>query len=438
MDKFEKIIKDSVEGYEAPYSADAWQSLNKAMGPSKAVILKWIAGSAAVIALIAVGYNLMSTNNTVAHSSTNQNNNANTSEQSNVKHTTTNNIASNTVESNNSTSISNSKTNNLNNTNSVIDNVGTTDIDGSPSNTNNTLDITTIEIDEVDNITPLDYIGDELVIDESDMVPQHNKAFYRPLYIAKVIVDNTTKCKSESFEFTPSVPKQKAIYEWNLGDGTIKTGGYINHKYESAGNYTVTLTLKDTKTNKVVKQSEGIDVNVLSVPQSDFSFEHSNGILPNTIFKANSKPQTNIQWEIVGLESNNRNEFNYSFKRKGDYVVKLTTTAENGCSTTARQVISIKKDYNLLAPTAFSPNGDYLNDEFIPKALPLLNLPFTMTIYDRQGKMVYQTTDANSPWDGLYTKDGISAPNGVYIWIVQLTNENGAIEQYQDQITIAR
>ena len=103
-----------------------------------------------------------------------------------------------------------------------------------------------------------------------------------------------------------------------------------------------------------------------------------------------------------------------------------------------KQIYAIEKDYNLLAPTAFSPNEDNLNDFFIPKALPVLNLPFTMTIYDRQGKMVYQTSDANQPWNGLCTKDQVPAPDGVYIWVVQLTTESGEVELYQDQVTIAK
>ena len=61
MDKFEKLIKDSVQGYEAPYNPDAWKSLNKKLGPSKGTITKWIVGSAAAIALIAVSYNFMTT-----------------------------------------------------------------------------------------------------------------------------------------------------------------------------------------------------------------------------------------------------------------------------------------------------------------------------------------------------------------------------------------
>lgn len=54
MDKFDKIIKEAVEGYEAPYDAQAWANVSNQLG-SKGGAMRWIAGSAAGIALIVGG-----------------------------------------------------------------------------------------------------------------------------------------------------------------------------------------------------------------------------------------------------------------------------------------------------------------------------------------------------------------------------------------------
>ncbi|MBK9591585.1 MAG: hypothetical protein IPO32_08765 [Crocinitomicaceae bacterium] len=51
MDKFEKIIKESVEGFEAPYDAQAWANVSAQLG-KKGGGMKWIIGSAAAVALI--------------------------------------------------------------------------------------------------------------------------------------------------------------------------------------------------------------------------------------------------------------------------------------------------------------------------------------------------------------------------------------------------
>jgi len=422
MDKFEKLIKDSVQGYEAPYNPDAWKFLNKKLGPSKGTITKWILGSAAAITIMAVSYNYLVTDtNPINKSSI-------LADDTNKQ----NNVVDNKAQSNDATT----HTDNSNhNTNDLTENIDKQTSNKVEDNTLNNNDFTVEAQPNIDiQNTELNTIETNPEIEQSNVDYSSSK----PEYKADVVVNKSVQCLGEPFSFTPSVPKQKVIYEWDLGDGTVKNGGVINHTYSSAGTYTVQLTLKDRKTNKIVKQSETVDATVLSVPQTSFVYEESNGIVPETNFRNETQQIKSTQWNIVGLYASSRNEFNYSFKQKGEYVVKLTTTAENGCSNTATKIITIEKDYNLLAPTAFTPNDDFLNDKFIPKALPLLNLPFTMTIYDRQGKLVYQTTDANQPWDGLYTKDGVPAPNGVYVWVVQLTNENGEIEVYQDQVTITR
>jgi len=428
MDKFEKLIKDSVQGYEAPYNPDAWKSLNKKLGPSKGTITKWILGSAAVITILAVSYNYLSTGeNSIQKSSI-------LADDTNKQ----NNVVDNKVQINDATTHSdnsNSTINSNNNTNDLTENIDNQTSNKTEENTTNNNDFT-VEVQP--NIDTQNSGFNTIETNPKDEQVNVNNSNSKPEFKAGVAVNKTIQCLGESFSFTPTVPKQKVIYEWDLGDGTVKYGGVIYHTYTSAGTYTIQLTLKDRKTNKIVKQSETIDVTVLSVPQTSFVYEESNGIVPETYFRNETQQIKSTQWNIVGFYASSRNEFYYSFKQKGEYVVKLTTIAENGCSNTATKIITIEKDYNLLAPTAFTPNDDFLNDKFIPKALPLLNLPFTMTIYDRQGKLVYQTTDANQPWDGLYTKDGIPAPNGVYVWVVQLTNENGEIEIYQDQVTITR
>ncbi len=428
MDKFEKQIKDALNNYEAPYDASHWTSLNKKLGQPKSTLYKWIGGTAAILAIAVLGYyvadNYQSTNKTPIATHTNKD--ELTTIQQNDEIIEINQIVS---DANHSESITphsdiNSETNN--NSNPAQSNIQ------NQQNINNQMINDNDDLNHFNNentsIKPSSNINYPSTSDES-INPEQAKA--------EVVIDGFAKCLNESFEIRPSVPKQKAIYQWDLGDGTIVNANFVNHTYSKAGNYKITLTLKDIKTQEVVKKSEPVEVTVYDQPQANFTYEFSNGVMPFVVFKNNTDVPT-TSWEIVGVTSANTQNFEYSFKHKGDYVVKLTTVNENGCSSTTTQVISIEKDYNLLAPNAFSPNGDNLNDFFIPKALPLLNQPFTMLIYNRQGNLIYETNDANKPWDGINFRDGVPASDGVYVWIVQLKNDKGEIETYQGQITITR
>jgi hypothetical protein len=54
-------------------------------------------------------------------------------------------------------------------------------------------------------------------------------------------------------------------YEWNLGDGTIKTGPIVTHAYTQAGIYLVTLTVTDNATN-IDNQTMWVSINTENHP----------------------------------------------------------------------------------------------------------------------------------------------------------------------------
>ena len=68
----------------------------------------------------------------------------------------------------------------------------------------------------------------------------------------------------------------------------------------------------------------------------------------------------------------------------------------------------------LWMPNAFTPNGDGLNDRF----LPVFSHPdeiegFEMMVYDRWGSMVFLTKDMHTGWDGG------DLPRGMYVWVIR-------------------
>jgi gliding motility-associated-like protein len=73
---------------------------------------------------------------------------------------------------------------------------------------------------------------------------------------------------------------------------------------------------------------------------------------------------------------------------------------------------------NFYAPTAFTPNGDGINDQFGifgPKGK--LDQYF-FQIYDRFGGLVFETNDKNLNWDGMIKNK--PAPSGTYTWKLTL------------------
>lgn len=78
------------------------------------------------------------------------------------------------------------------------------------------------------------------------------------------------------------------------------------------------------------------------------------------------------------------------------------------------------KPMNIQIPSAFTPNGDGLNDTFgmLAEGIEEMNL----VIYNRWGEIVFKSTNANDRWDGTYR--GTPAPSGVYGYELAAKNAN--------------
>lgn len=69
----------------------------------------------------------------------------------------------------------------------------------------------------------------------------------------------------------------------------------------------------------------------------------------------------------------------------------------------------------LYAPTAFTPNGDNVNDYFTVRISELCNpVDYHLRVFDRWGRLVFESGDPNKEWDGTF--DGSYIKEGVYIW----------------------
>ncbi|HNU55652.1 MAG TPA: gliding motility-associated C-terminal domain-containing protein, partial [Flavobacteriales bacterium] len=180
------------------------------------------------------------------------------------------------------------------------------------------------------------------------------------------------------------------------------------------GAYIVTMT----DANGCTAQSAGL---ITSPPAVVPSFTYS----PDTIFT------NDTEVHFLNLSSSNAVTFSWTFGEDGSsevehpvhtfpgglgglYEVCLTATDANGCSNTVCTPLPI---FDLLAvhvPNAFTPNGDGVNDDF----LPIFNLPqvkeYQFFVFNRWGELIFNTDQPGKPWDGSY--GGVVSQVDVYVW----------------------
>ena len=88
---------------------------------------------------------------------------------------------------------------------------------------------------------------------------------------------------------------------------------------------------------------------------------------------------------------------------------------KDGCSA-SDSVTVYNIPANVQFPTAFSPNGDGVNDLFLPRVTGVISM-YRIEIYNRYGQQVWRNSDVNEGWNGEF--DGRKCPSENYVWIVK-------------------
>lgn len=120
----------------------------------------------------------------------------------------------------------------------------------------------------------------------------------------------------------------------------------------------------------------------------------------------------------------------------------LNSIDENGCSASDAVYIYVLPDPGeyVFVPNSFSPNGDNVNDYFMPYG-PNLILINSMMIFDRWGELIFyrrdfSADDVSSGWDG--SKNGLALNPGVYAYMLELEFEEGETQFVKGNVTIVK
>ena len=91
-------------------------------------------------------------------------------------------------------------------------------------------------------------------------------------------------------------------------------------------------------------------------------------------------------------------------------------------------------------PTAFSPNGDNINDLLLVHGQSESRVR-TFRVYDRWGEMIYEAAnfafnDANTGWDGNFRSQPMDP--GVFVWVLEAEFADGHTEVFRGNTTLVR
>jgi len=278
---------------------------------------------------------------------------------------------------------------------------------------------------------------DDFHIYNQDLSSETIKAIYGFGTEKQISVDPSSACMNKSVTFHLDSTNSNGII-WDFGDPNALSGQNTSHDfttqhtYSKAGQYVVTgLLMTDCSVHAPV--STVIRVGECAPPcKFPDLVTVSDSCLENAIgFGVNANPSIqSITWDFGDQSAKAvSNVFPFQASHKytlpGEYKIKaeILDTCHQG-------IILYYPSLNINSclpqpipqiPSAFTPNGDGINDIWEIPAL-LYYPKCNVKIFDRWGNMVYYSPKGySSPFDGV--KNGTRIPMGTYYYFIQLKED---------------
>ncbi len=211
-------------------------------------------------------------------------------------------------------------------------------------------------------------------------------------------------------------------------------GGYASYLWQNGSTdslITITNTGLYTVTvgnNTICFTTDSVRILTLAKPPSNFLPADSSLCDTETLTLGTAIPINAYTW------SNGANTPTINIQ--APTTVWLQVTDKNNCvGRDTVTVLSIKCTPQLYVPVAFTPNGDGLNDHLRPVARGLFK-SYVFTIFNRYGQRLFQSTEPNKGWDGLY--GGQPQNRGAYIWQCTYQGKEGPVKTEKGSFLLLR
>jgi gliding motility-associated-like protein len=222
------------------------------------------------------------------------------------------------------------------------------------------------------------------------------------------------------------------------------SGGRWYHWSNGATDSTIAIKLNgDTSLNVIISDTvcgltaDTFPVSIKAISKPDVAITTDvEQVYKNQPFflEYNGSKDDNISWKIgAGGPNKNTQRIRVQLNDTGEVIVQLVVTNQLGCSDSAYRKIEVIAD-RLFFPTAFSPNGDGLNDVFKPGGMETQS--FQLNIFNSWGQLVFTTNDPNIGWDGTF--DAVPVMTGVYIYQCDVVSFSGRKQGFNGTVTLIR
>lgn len=255
---------------------------------------------------------------------------------------------------------------------------------------------------------------------------------FAQVYVAEPSTSNiqgpTDVCEGQYVEIQAFDSKSNGKFFWNNGDTTEVISFFAT---EDTTVYRVSLNElceHDTVYHKVTVHP------VPNLSSGTAAIIDTVGFNTTVGFNYLGTSYGTLDWYLNGTWLGTSPEMDVLFEQPGWNTLNVVATS-GICSDTISHYLYVEDDLRIHIPSAFSPDGDGLNDTWDFDGLGFDE--YDVAILDRYGRVVAQWDEWNPrSWDGTF--QGSPLPTGVYVYQVRVMTINNHIKEYQGTITLIR
>lgn len=253
-------------------------------------------------------------------------------------------------------------------------------------------------------------------------------------------LSNSTSCSPLIATASNTTVANNTSIEWLLNGVPQGQDNNLKLKIDQAGNHVLALRVMDDFGCQY-SAAANLEVYPQSVALFDFNPKDLRSTSPLVYLSHQSSFADSLTWVIdsVGtLYGNLKEPIALPDYIAGRYTACLYTNNAFNCPDSTCKEIIVAQDEHLYVPSAFSPNGDGINDAFLPViGFPEENIKsYSLSIFNRWGELLFQSRDINGQWNGEYNNVIVSA--GVYQWKIVLKTNNNLARDYFGNVVVLR
>ncbi|MCB9189031.1 MAG: gliding motility-associated C-terminal domain-containing protein [Flavobacteriales bacterium] len=253
--------------------------------------------------------------------------------------------------------------------------------------------------------------------------------------------DNFDGCAPVQVNFTENNVPAGSTCLWSFGDGGATTDcSNVSYSFANPGCWDVTLqiiTPEGCESSSTVQDY----ICVYDYPVPDFTFgPQPTTILESTIYFTNlTTGATDYTWTFDtngSTDQSNQTDPSYTYGDVGAFEVCLDAVSFEGCPAQACDTVYILEEFIVYVPNAFTPDGDAVNNEFMPIISGVIPDSYEFLVFNRWGELIFQSQLVGQGWDGTYKN--VMSQEDVYVWKLKVDDQLGETHEYIGHVTLLK